>query len=213
MQISTHLRTKLKESPATLEGFRTSSILEFRKTDRNHLRTLTYAMLVARRLLRHSALVRSYAGHASGYGDPDQTGYGTSQKGQSRRTRELEHPGAPPIDQGKGPGTGGFGGTDRAETGGGDRHPDGGRPQPKINPVSEPGGHGDQEVAKHNKEMDERYDHQKADQATGDEVVGKGFWQGEAPPSACISTVPFARLTGLATRCVRPRPRHLVIWR
>jgi len=134
-------------------------------------------MLVARRLLRHSALIRSYAGHTSGYGDPDQTGYGTSQKGQSRQTRELEHPGAPPVDESKGPGRA-FDGIGRAEIGGGDRHPDGARPQPKINPVSEPGGHGDKEVAKHNREMDERYDRQKAGQATGDEVVGKGFWQG-----------------------------------
>jgi hypothetical protein len=49
------------------------------------------------------AATRTYVGN-SGYGDPEETGYGVSTDMPSRETTQLEHPGAPPVAEGRGSG-------------------------------------------------------------------------------------------------------------
>ncbi|KAF8245246.1 hypothetical protein K440DRAFT_662921 [Wilcoxina mikolae CBS 423.85] len=139
-------------------------------------------MLTARILRRgnvalsSSSVLRPYA-TTSGYGDPEQTGYGASVDHQSRASSTLEHPGPPPVDEGKETGSGGSNETGKVEgkknTGNSssDR-----KPKPKINPDSTPGGQGDKDVERHNKEMEERYD--KKGKNDVDEKAGKGYWKG-----------------------------------
>jgi len=82
------------------------------------------------------------------------------------------------VDEGKGTGSGGSEETGKVK---GKENsvnsPSDGKPKPKINPDSTPGGQGDKDVERHNKEMEERYD--KKGKNDVDEKAGKGYWQGE----------------------------------
>ncbi|KAF8541033.1 hypothetical protein BDD12DRAFT_804075 [Trichophaea hybrida] len=76
---------------------------------------------------------------------------------QSRASSTLEHPGPPPVDEGKETGSGGSN-----ETG-------------KVKGKKNTGGQGDKDVERHNKEMEERYD--KKGKNDVDEKAGKGYWK------------------------------------
>jgi hypothetical protein len=122
---------------------------------------------------------------SSGYGDPEQTGYGVNSEGeQSQATSNMEQPGRAPVDEGKKTENKwkregklrGVGPERFAATHGGHR------PEPKINPPHEPAGKGDEAVEKHNREMSQRYDHQphggEPMEKEAEEKVGKEFWKG-----------------------------------
>jgi len=135
---------------------------------------------------------------ASGYGDIDQTGYGASLDGQSSRaTTEAEHPGREPVKEGRGSGSGGHEKTDAEPDGqkqaaasgggggggggdkkkGGDHHHH--RPQPKILDDSQSTQRESEATKQHNREMDQRYDHEKDGK---NDKVDKGYWKGERDP-------------------------------
>jgi len=137
-----------------------------------------------------TALTRTYTS-VSGYGDIDQTGYGASLDGQSSRaTTEAEHPGREPVKEGRGSGSGGHektggepdgqkqaavasgsgGGGDKEK--GGDHH----RPQPKILDDSQSTQCESEATKQHNREMDQRYDHEKDGK---NDKVDKGYWKGQ----------------------------------
>lgn len=133
-------------------------------------------MLAKRLLLRRAPLAgaRSYTTPSSGYGDPDQTGFGVSTEDQSRTSISLEHPGPPPVDEGKGTGSGGFAETGRVAAAQAQAQEAPHKPQPRITPNSEPAGKGDKDVERHNLEMSRRYG--KTPDGQEDQKVGKGYW-------------------------------------
>ncbi|KAI5788401.1 hypothetical protein EDC01DRAFT_659953 [Geopyxis carbonaria] len=134
------------------------------------------APVVARQL----ALSTRYNSTA-GYGDPNQTG-GAGKGGKGPRV-DLEHPGPPPVEEGKGTGSGGAeetGPPSSSDSGSGKQasessNGDNGKPKPKINDQQQPGGSGNEEVERHNREMANRYGKRKPD---SDEKVGKDYWKG-----------------------------------
>jgi hypothetical protein len=113
---------------------------------------------------------------ASGYGDPDGTGFGASLDRQSEKV-EHEHPGPPPVNEGKGTGSGEVVETSKPSNASSHGSHSKSKPQPKINPVNIPGGEGDEEVQRHNKEMSQRYGKaSKSEQHLSSEKVDKRFW-------------------------------------
>ncbi|KAI5858581.1 hypothetical protein BZA05DRAFT_414362 [Tricharina praecox] len=146
----------------------------------------TTRLLLLRRSLAVTAATAQTRNHTavSGYGDPEQTGFGVDLEGQSRATSEAEHPGREPVKEGRGTGTGGYdetGGKPDGEThaaasaggdGKGDKHH---HPQPKILDDSQTKAKESEGTKKHNREMDQRYDHEKDGK---NDKVDKGFWKG-----------------------------------
>lgn len=152
-------------------------------------------------LPRRCSFTRSIASQStSGYGDADQTGDDPSNNPNLQGSRprvDTEHPGREPVDEGKGTGSGGY--AETGEKAGGKRDGTGG--EGKSEPVAENKGKEDRsgsglggktmsemndptpnqeekaDVERHNKEMDQRYDHKTG--PGNDEKVEKGFWSGE----------------------------------
>jgi len=119
---------------------------------------------------------RLYAHQSYGGGEGDPKGENPQQQG-SNPSADLEHPGPPPPDVGKGTGGGPTKASGSKEgTSTGKQQSSGA--QPKIldeSPPTEPS----EEVKKHNREMDQRHD--KATSRVDDEKkdkVGKGYWSG-----------------------------------
>jgi hypothetical protein len=148
------------------------------------------ALASAAAAARSQGLRRMYATSSSGYGDPEQTGYGVNSEGeQSPATAAREQPGREPVEAGKKAerkkGEGklrGVGPERFAATHGGHR------PEPKINaphapPETAAPGMRDEAVEKHNREMSQRYDHQphggEPMEKEADEKVDKEFWKGK----------------------------------
>lgn len=147
---------------------------------------------------RRRSFTRSLAAPStSGYGDADQTGESAHPERAGSRPRiDTEHPGREPVDEGKGTGSGGVAETGQSKhstrssgkgygeatsEGPGDLHRGGSSPSSSSSrkgrgpfDMSEQSEGDRADVAKHNREMDGRYDHKKG--GGPDEKVGKGFW-------------------------------------
>lgn len=140
-------------------------------------------------LPRRRSFTRTFSAKSTaGYGDADQTGDDPSNKPDrqgSRSRNDTEHPGREPVSEGKGAGSGGYAETGSKRKGknqgGPEEHKDvsgsglGGKTVSDMeNPTPDEGEK--EAVDKHNREMDQRYDHKEGE----DEKVGKGFWSGES---------------------------------
>ena len=73
---------------------------------------------------------------------------------------DREHPGPPPVGKAKAS----------------DTENSSSNPQPKIFDQKEPGGEGNEDVQRHNKEMGQRYG--KKAPKDSDDKVGKQYWKG-----------------------------------
>lgn len=144
---------------------------------------------VARSSPRSSSLTiqqhRFYASQSYGGGQGDPKGENPQDQG-SNPSAELEHPGPPPPDVGKGTG----GGPTKKDEGGhntqenassGSSKQSGasqskGGPQPKIHAENSPTEESD-DVKAHNEDMGRRHDRANAEVDAKGETVEKGFWK------------------------------------
>lgn len=138
---------------------------------------------------------RLYAQQSYGSGEGDPKGENPQEQG-ANPSANLEHPGPPPPDVGKGTGggptkAGGEGqnaqkSEQKSSTGGVDSGAAGkGKEsaQPKILDESSPPAEPSEDVKKHNEEMDQRYE--KAENHVDDDGkdnVSKEFWKGKFDP-------------------------------
>lgn len=138
---------------------------------------------------------RLYAGGSSyGGGEGDPKGENPQDQG-SNPSAELEHPGPPPPDVGKGTGGGptksgvdghntqqnsssdGQAASNSGGSSGGSSGGDG--PQPKIHAHDAPGEeHHSEDVKRHNQEMSQRHDRPQEKSPDKEDKVDKGFWKG-----------------------------------
>ncbi|KAH0604286.1 uncharacterized protein H6S33_006663 [Morchella sextelata] len=142
---------------------------------------------------RRRSFTRSLATPStSGYGDADQTGESAyPERAGSRPRIDTEHPGREPVDAGKGTGSGGTAETgsskhsnktsgkgygEATSDGPGDLHKGGSSCHKNVFDMDDRPEVESADVKKHNREMDNRYDHKKAGP---DEKVEKGYWNGE----------------------------------
>lgn len=144
---------------------------------------------------------RLYAGSSYGGGEGDPKGENPQDQG-SNPSADLEHPGPPPPDVGKGTGGGptksggdGHNTKENASSGGQSTSSSGGSgggPQPKIHNQEAPTEHSQsEEVKAHNREM--AAGHDRAEEKSPDkenDKVKKGFWSGKR---ACIPGNDFSR--------------------
>ena len=133
---------------------------------------------------------RLYAGSSYGGGEGDPKGERPQEQG-SNPSADLEHPGPPPPDVGKGTGGGptkkGGDGHNTQEnasssnqTGSGGSNGGSGGPQPKIHSEGAPAeGNQSEEVRKHNEDMGKRHDRPEEKSPDKEDKVDKGFWKGE----------------------------------
>jgi len=144
---------------------------------------------------------RFYAQQSYGSGEGDPKGENPQEQG-ANPSADLEHPGPPPPDVGKGTGGGptkaggGAHGTAHKSSSGGVRSEGSGKSanaekgkegaQPKILDERSPPAELSEEVKKHNEEMDQRYEKSasRVDEQ-GKDNVGKGFWKGRSTFFLC----------------------------
>ncbi|KAI4233124.1 MAG: hypothetical protein L6R40_007189 [Gallowayella cf. fulva] len=128
---------------------------------------------------------RYYAGQSYGGGQGDPKGE-TPQEQGANPSAELEHPGPPPPDVGKGTGGGPTkAGSDGHNTQDGPSQGGSGQsgasqssrgPQPKIHSENIPAEESD-DVKAHNEDMTKRHDRATAEVDKKGETVEKGFWK------------------------------------
>lgn len=127
------------------------------------------------KLIHNVQINRTYAGSSYGGGEGDPKGEDPSSQGPNP-SADLEHPGPPPPDVGKGTGGGptkASGGTESKAKGGS------GAAQPKIHSenASKPTEQS-HDVKKHNDEMANRHGAATNKGTTEDDKVDKNFWKG-----------------------------------
>ena len=130
---------------------------------------------------------RLYAGSSYGGGEGDPKGENPQDQG-SNPSANLEHPGPPPPDVGKGTGGGptkkgaeGHNTQQNTSSGGGGQSGSGssGAPQPKIHKHDAPSEeHHSEEVRKHNEDMSRRHDRAEEKSPDKDDKVDKQYWSG-----------------------------------
>lgn len=134
---------------------------------------------------------RLYAGSSYGGGEGDPKGENPQDQG-SNPSADLEHPGPPPPDVGKGTGGGptkkGADGhnTEQNSSSGGQAASSGGSsgggdgPQPKIHNPDTPEAHThSDDVKAHNEDMGKRHDRPSESSPDEDDRVDKPYWSGE----------------------------------
>ncbi len=134
---------------------------------------------------------RLYAGSSYGGGEGDPKGENPQDQG-SNPSADLEHPGPPPPDVGKGTGGGptkkGAEGhnTEQNSSSGGQAASSGGSsgggdgPQPKIHNPDTPEAHThSDDVKAHNEDMGKRHDRPSESSPDEDDRVDKPYWSGE----------------------------------
>ena len=135
---------------------------------------------------------RLYPGSNYGGGEGDPKGENPLDQG-SNPSADLEHPGPPPPDVGKGTGGGptkkgaeGHNTRENASSSGqggneGSKGREGG-PQPKIHNHNAPAEeHHSEEVRKHNEDMGKRYDRPQEKSPDKEDKVNKPYWSGPYP--------------------------------
>ena len=138
----------------------------------------------------YASQIRLYAGSSYGGGEGDPKGERPQEQG-SNPSADLEHPGPPPPDVGKGTGggptkKGGDGhntqqnksSVSQGASGGSGGESSG--PRPKIHSEHAPAEeHHSEEVRKHNEDMGKRHDRPEEKSSDEEDKVDKGFWKGE----------------------------------
>lgn len=166
-----------------MTGFRLTSILRSTRS----IRTFPRATLPPTYVQQN----RFYAGSNYGGGEGDPKGENPQDQG-SNPSAELEHPGPPPPDVGKGTGGGptkkGADGhnTLQNESSGGQAASSGGSngggdgPQPKIHKHDAPEEHThSDDVKAHNADMAKRHDRANEKSLDEEDKVDKSYWSGE----------------------------------
>ena len=165
-----------------MTGLRLAPIFRSAKPTRLSPRSTLHSTITLQR--------RCYAGSSYGGGEGDPKGENPQEQG-SNPSADLEHPGPPPPDVGKGSGGGptkaGAQGhnteqnvSSRGQGSSGSK--DGGEdgPQPRIYKHSPPTDeHHSDDVKRHNEEMSKRHDRPQEKSPDGEDKVDKNFWKGE----------------------------------